>query len=213
MASIASTICFSGILPFLSNSIKSSWVKSFCRKYTYTTLIIVCLIIIADIFLYRYWGFRIDDTPLFYLKSPKEAFASGSLFEYFIAIGLFAILIGCALKAYTYIDKKIAVFTGLSWGDAIPILLLIGGLFVGIRGGIGVSTMNTGFVYFSDKTFLNHAAINPAWNFFQSLIKSSDFEARYHYMSKNEAEMLIENFEDKKEHESICIIKNKRQYA
>lgn len=188
----------------------TSWVKSFCRKYTYATLIIVCLIIIADLFLYRYWGFRIDDTPLFYLKSPKEAFASGSLFEYFIAIVLFALLIGCTLKIYTHIDKKIAVFTGLSWGEAIPLLLLIGFLFVGIRGGIGVSTMNTGFVYFSDKTFLNHAAINPAWNFFQSLIKSSDFKARYHYMSKHEAELLIKKFENKKDHESICIIKNKR---
>ena len=188
----------------------TSWVQSFCRKYTYATLIIVCLIIIADLFLYRYWGFRIDDTPLFYLKSPKEAFASGSLFEYFIAIVLFALLIGCTLKIYTHIDKKIAVFTGLSWGEAIPLLLLIGFLFVGIRGGIGVSTMNTGFVYFSDKTFLNHAAINPAWNFFQSLIKSSDFKARYHYMSKHEAELLIKKFENKKDHESICIIKNKR---
>lgn len=189
----------------------SSWAKSFCRKYTYIIICFICLIVIADLFLYRYWGFRIDDTPLFYLKSPKEALASGTYVEYCIAITLYALYLYCAIKIYIWLDKRVANYSGYSWASVLPILLSIGLLFLGIRGGVGVSTMNTGFVYFSDKTFLNHAAINPAWNFIQSLIKSSDFESRYHFMNKEEARKLIAQIENEKDYNSsINILRETR---
>ncbi|MEI3340818.1 MAG: hypothetical protein V8R52_00260 [Coprobacter fastidiosus] len=37
---------------------------------------VLSLIFISDIELYTYWGFRMDATPLFYLKSPADAMAS-----------------------------------------------------------------------------------------------------------------------------------------
>ena len=49
------------------------------------------------------------------------------------------------------------------------LLLLTGLLFIPIRGGFTVSTMNTGKVYFSTNQRLNHAAINPAFSLMESL--------------------------------------------
>ena len=50
-------------------------------------------------------------------------------------------------------------------------LLLLGLLFIPIRGGISVSTINVGRVYYSDNMLFNHAAINPAFSLLASLSK------------------------------------------
>jgi len=67
----------------------------------------------------------------------------------------------------------------------------MGILFVFIRGGIGISTMNAGRVYFSKDAFLNHAAINPVWNFMYSFGKEQDFDKQYRFMKAEEAAKLF----------------------
>lgn len=54
-------------------------------------------------------------------------------------------------------------------GMSFLLLLLTGLLFIPIRGGFTVSTMNTGKVYFSTNILLNHAATNPAFSLMESL--------------------------------------------
>lgn len=189
----------------------SSWAKKSCLYYTYVITAIVCLIIVADLFLYRYWGFRIDNTPLFYLKTPKEAFASGTVPEYILSIIIYLIFVAYTLKVFLNFNKKYATYSGISMVGIIPLIISLGLLFLGIRGGVGVSTMNSGFVYFSEKTYLNHAAINPVWNFIQSLIKSSDYESRYHYMDNDEAQGLINQIYSKDStNTTLNILKEKR---
>jgi phosphoglycerol transferase MdoB-like AlkP superfamily enzyme len=43
-------------------------------------------------------------------------------------------------------------------------MVLMGALIIPIRGGFGVAPINAGSVYFSEKMFLNHTAINAVWN-------------------------------------------------
>lgn len=61
------------------------------------------------------------------------------------------------------------------------LLLLAASLFIPIRGGFTVSTMNVGKVYFSDRMALNHAAINPVFSLMSSLSKSEDFSSQYRF--------------------------------
>jgi len=63
-------ICFTG-----------NWYRVFLKWYSYILIIFSSLIIVSDANLYSYWGFRMDFTPLLYLKTPKEAFASVSAFK------------------------------------------------------------------------------------------------------------------------------------
>ena len=51
------------------------------KGYSYLLLFFVLLITIADLEVYKSWGFRLDATPLRYLQSPKEAWASISHLE------------------------------------------------------------------------------------------------------------------------------------
>ena len=64
--------------------------------------------------------------------------------------------------------------------------VLLGGLiFLAIRGGVGRSTMNIGNAYFSENTYMNHAAVNPAFSLMYSWNKSENFAGKYNYLDEH----------------------------
>ncbi|MCQ2200312.1 MAG: sulfatase-like hydrolase/transferase [Paludibacteraceae bacterium] len=166
------------------------------------------VIVFGDLFLYPYWGFRIDDTPLFYLRTPKDAAASASMFEmaaFVVLVILFsALLIWCLLKLH----KRFFVKCSRGWSNLLLVLVLP--VFVVLaRGGVNVSTMNVGKVYFSDKQFLNHAAINANWNFIYSLEKTADYSS-YYLLADGEAQSIFDTLSVGKDSEPDTFIFNGR---
>lgn len=63
-----------------------------------------------------------------------------------------------------------------------------------IRGGWQQIPVNQSDVYFSEKLFANHAAVNVPWNVIYSLSKA-DFKEQnpYQYLPKNEAQTLVDS--------------------
>ena len=115
----------------------------------------ISIIFVADIGLYEYWGFRLDSTPLFYfLTSPSDALASVTIWT--AILGIFAILVYAAIIYSLLYRPTVAFINGFKIpfhriNQSLILLLLTGLLFIPIRGGFTVSTMNIGKVYFSDK--------------------------------------------------------------
>lgn len=163
---------------------------------------LISLIFVVDLGLYSFWGFRLDATPLFYfLSSPKDAFASVSIG--FVLSGILAFVLMAALLYWLF--QKILFSTGESSQLKLPyhslsvsgaLLLLTGVLFIPIRGGFTVSTMNTGKVYYSTNVLLNHAATNPAFNLMESFSKQKDFASQYRFMEPAEADKLMTSLID-----------------
>lgn len=163
---------------------------------------LISLIFVVDLGLYSFWGFRLDATPLFYfLSSPKDAFASVSIG--FVLSGILAFVLMAALLYWLF--QKILFSIGESSQFKLPyhslsvsgaLLLLTGVLFIPIRGGFTVSTMNTGKVYYSTNVLLNHAATNPAFNLMESLSKQKDFASQYRFMEPAEADKLMTSLID-----------------
>ncbi|KAA6313716.1 hypothetical protein EZS27_035553, partial [termite gut metagenome] len=85
----------------------------------------------------------------------------------------------------------------------IVLLFAIGLLFIPIRGGFSVSTMNIGKVYYSDNIKLNHAAINPCFSLMESSFRSSNFEKQYRFMDSQKADELFDLLTDKPVTDSI----------
>lgn len=85
-------------------------------------------------------------------------------------------------------------------------LLLTGLLFIPIRGGFTVSTMNTGKVYFSSNQRMNHAAINPAFSLMESLSKQKDFGSQYRFMEAAQADELMKTLVDPMVLDSTAVI-------
>jgi phosphoglycerol transferase MdoB-like AlkP superfamily enzyme len=206
----ASMAGYLAVLPGLFLVI-SLWVKPRIMKpivgfYYILISLLISIDFVVDLVLYRYWGFRLDSTPLFYLKSPKDALASanwttnilGFLFILLIARLLFYIFNRfLANKNVSPIQPKQKKYIGLALFFCTALL------FLPIRGGVGVSTMNVGKVYFSDRKELNHAAINPLFSFFEALSFESGFDKQYRFMKADEAKSVFATMVDQPASDSI----------
>jgi phosphoglycerol transferase MdoB-like AlkP superfamily enzyme len=195
-----STIGYYLIVPVLvtipSLYFNRDWYRSFLRWYTYFLLVFSTVIIVADANLYSYWGFRMDYTPMLYLKTPAEAMASVSTMK----IILFLATIVLIASFFIYLYKKLIdrIFTGLirmrNWlPGMIFFLILAGALIIPIRGGFGVAPINSGTVYFSKKMFLNHAAINAVWNVGTSAFTQKPVKNPYEFGDLKEAAAMIDS--------------------
>lgn len=174
--------------------------------FTITSILLSC-IFISDLGLYGYWGFRLDTTPLFYFfSSPKDALASVSLWV--VAGGILAMAVYAALLYFVFswilVNEKRPLKIPYRRLSVSGVLLLATGLlFIPIRGGFSVSTMNLGRVFFSADQRLNHAAINPAFSLLDSFSRQADFDKQYRFMPAEEADILFSELTDKPVTDSI----------
>lgn len=158
--------------------------------------VILAVITVLDLTLYGYWGFRLDMTPFFYFStSPSAALASAEWWQLPVgAIGIAALAFGL-YKALTYVDARIRPDRVKRGGTTAVMALLTALLFIPIRGGVTVSTMNLSRAYFSPDQRLNHAAVNPVFSLLYSATHQHDFGSRYRFMPDDEAEELVTSLE------------------
>src|SRR5436190_3580187 len=155
------------------------------RIYTFIVLLVVGLISFFDLEIYNAWGFRIDATPLKFLSTPREAFASISHLPLLFLTIIFVVCYGLFYFCFKYILKWI--FFQQQNKDRISTALLLlffmGCLIIPIRGGFQLAPLNQSSVYFSTDNYANHAAINASWNFLHSLFSKGALEKNpYQYL-------------------------------
>lgn len=181
-------------------------VPFFCRPilykvYTYILLFVCLLIIVADLEVYEAWGSRLDATPLKYLSSPREVWASISHLPVFFILFLFIVIyIGLCLIFGRVIER----ISGLLYREerrvvpllvsACIVLLFSSLLIIPMRGGLQLAPINQSSVYFSTNNFANLAAINAPWNFVHGLSnRTSDTQNPYNYLAPAEAKRLVDS--------------------
>jgi phosphoglycerol transferase MdoB-like AlkP superfamily enzyme len=204
------------LLILVSIFMKGAVFSKILNVYFFIISLFTALIFIPDLELYTHWGFRIDATVFNYLNQPSEAVASLPLWQ-IIIMSLFILLwfvfqylilkkiISDKIRKLQCSQSKIIETGGFVFFMAI--------LFVVIRGGLSASTMNVGKVYFSDRMYLNHAAINPVFNMLYSTAHSGeDFSKKYRYMPPEKAENIVENLHFRKsDNDSLStVLKNPR---
>ncbi len=165
-------------------------------SYSILCALVLSIIAVLDAAIYPIWGFKLDINPLFYFyTSPKTVMdsISGSQLTWgIVTIAAVAIVWSISylvswnivfFKAIKTLKARIITFAGL--------ILMGGALFVVIRGGVTVSTMNLSRAYFSTDQNMNHAAINPAFSLFSSSIRRIDEAEKYSvYPSDHLAELI-----------------------
>ena len=81
-----------GLLLIISIWTRRRWVRRTAKIYFLIVSFLMAMVFVIDLVLYKYWGFRLDATPLFYFfSSPKDAFASVSVWT--VLGGLLLILL------------------------------------------------------------------------------------------------------------------------
>ncbi|GAB6395346.1 MAG: LTA synthase family protein/sulfatase/alkaline phosphatase family protein [Bacteroidales bacterium] len=186
------------VIPFLC-TLLSVWTpakidfRKLLRYYFAAAAFLVAAAFAADLAIYAFWGFRLDATVLFYIQFPSEAMSSisfrlfvlQSLVFLFYSAGIFFWFNRFVVPLFPNKPVKRRLM-------ATVVFLLLGGiLFIPVRGGITTSTANVGMVYFSDRQFLNHAAINPAFSLFASLFKQQDFASQFDFFPEEERDTIF----------------------
>lgn len=172
------------------------------RFYTAAVGILFLATLIVDTILYEKWGFKLDAVCLSYLDNPSGITDSLGWGYFLLAVAGFLLLV-CG---YVWLLWRIgphapsknartvarpAVPLGAKALRTVGMLALGALLFLAIRGGVGRSTANVGMVYHSTVQYNNHAAVNPVFSFFYSLLKERDFSKQARYYSPEEADRIF----------------------
>lgn len=183
-------------VPFLLLAF-GGWIPQGIRRiaaplYYGLTSAAVALSFVANLGLYSYWRFPLDATPLFYfLSSPLDAVASVSWWVVAGSLLLVAVVMAVISVAFHLLYHALPERPNRKRGNVMALLLLTAALFLPIRGGVTVSSTNTGKAYFSADQLLNHAAVNPLFSFFESVTHQQDFASQYRFMDEGQAKALI----------------------
>lgn len=167
--------------------------QSVIRWWIAIAAVVVALAFVANCALYGYWRFPLDATPVFFItSSPKDAMASVEWWQGvagLLGTGLVAAVIYGLFALLFRRSRGMAYMSMQPWGGLV-MLPVVASLFLPIRGGVTVATMNTGKAYFSDTQVLNHAAVNPLFSFMESMSSQTDFASQYRFMDDGTARRL-----------------------
>ncbi len=155
---------------------------------------LVALTAAANIGLYSHWGFPLDTTPLFYLTtSPGAAAASATPLEIAAGIGGTIILgVGLFLLLWQGVMRIPDVAPRRRRPAVTAVLaVLTAALFIPIRGGFTVSTMNISRSYYTNNNFLNHAAVNPTFSLLYSATHRADYAERFRFTDEDTAAATV----------------------
>lgn len=193
--------------------LKRELVKPIMNIYFIIASLFITCSFLLNASLYPYWKYPLDSTPLFYFfTSPADAIASVSIWQVILSIVILIVLtIGVWFTLRMRGEKRQQYsrygygYEGLGRGKrnrfddfdrhrgrtSLVLLLLTGLLFLPIRGGITVSTMNTGQAYYSQNAYLNHSAVNPLFSLLESITHQEDFASLYRFMKDKEADKIF----------------------
>ncbi|WP_084539002.1 LTA synthase family protein [Hymenobacter daecheongensis] len=194
----ASATAYLSIIPFFLLTAGSLLPARFpldrlLRFYTAVAGIVAAFFTVADLELYRAWGFRLDSTPLQYLDSPAEMAASAGSAP---LLPLAAVLLGLLAAGWALYSKVCGRLPALPPGfgrgrAALAGLLYLALLAVPLRGGVQQIPVNQSDVYFSARPFANHAAVNVPWNIVNSLFLQSGGPNQYQTMPDSVAARTV----------------------
>ena len=193
--------------------LKRDLVKPIMNIYFIIASLFITCSFLLNASLYPYWKYPLDSTPLFYFfTSPADAIASVSIWQEILSIVILIVLTVGVWFTLRMRGEKRQQYSRYSYGyggfesgkrnrfddfdrhrgrTSIILLLLTGLLFLPIRGGITVSTMNTGQAYFSQNAYLNHSAVNPLFSLLESITHQEDFASQYRFMKDKEADKIF----------------------
>lgn len=185
------------LLTILSVWFAGRWVDVVANVWFVITAFVSGLIFSLDMGLYGVWGFRMDMTPVFYFTSSPEAAMAGMTLWQWIG-GAFGLLLfggGIWWWMYRVIWRRLRPDRTRRVLSTVGGILACGVLVIPIRGGVTVSTMNPGYVYFSPDQNFNQAALNPAFNLLYSATHQGNFDRQFRFMDEAEAERILRGYE------------------
>jgi phosphoglycerol transferase MdoB-like AlkP superfamily enzyme len=212
-----STACYLMAIPFLLIFIQSIFPsKGFdyvFKGYTFTFILIFCLITTAEIAVFPEWQTKLHYKALLYLLHPDEIFRTAKTWQLIVMSMLIIIQVTAAFWVYNrFFFKKFKredrrIFVSICFFVFMP-----GFLFLGMRGGAQQIPINQSRSYFSKHNILNLASVNSGWNLLHSVEQNLNLitENPFKYYDQTEALKTIKNLYSVKKDSTVKILKTDR---
>lgn len=166
------------------------------RGYLWLPATILSAVWVIDAVLFPFWHFRLDYTPLFYFTtSPKAALASAPWWQEMLGVLIMVALAWLIYRLLRFVvdfyriwdapARKHRVWSTVAW------VAVCAAMIIPIRGGVTVSTMSPGRVFFSNDMRLNQAALNPVFNFMHSLAHQDNLGSEMCFFDDKEADSIV----------------------
>lgn len=181
------------VLTLFGSIFPGRWFWITMTAYLGAASVALGLLTTADTNLYRFWGFKIDNSVLHYLRSLKGATASVSKAYILGWLVFWAVLSVVAFLFTAGITVPLIMLVGRGVTHTGNTLCIIGcpvmaAVLVLIIRGLKPLPNNPSIVYFSTKPFLNHAALNPGYSIIYSLQTRDVYKKGFDFMPSEESE-------------------------
>lgn len=158
----------------------------------------------ATIIMYENWKFLLDASIFSYMSSPGNATASASVYYIVTRIGLILLssillsFLSVAITPKSIVPRKSRYGGGGRRQQHAPqrhtVYLLTGLLLFFMLWGVNGRRADERSAFHSEKTLLNHAAINPVGHMVRSLwTYSKDFNEQFRLMPEEECDSIFTN--------------------
>ena len=154
--------------------------KKWLTPYYIVVALIISVLFISDAVAYNFLGVKVDALELMYLSNPADMLASLTPIQALLGIAAVTLFTSCYTSSLRC-TTPVSLATHRRWLQAILALPLMGLLFLAVRGGLGKSTANISYAYYSPVQFFNHSAVNPVFNMFHSLGKYEDIAHQFRF--------------------------------
>ncbi len=145
----------------------------------------------ANVFLYAEWHTPLNNRALEYFRTPTAMLDSMSLPFKIGSVTIYIFFAWVWWRLYRWVVGTTVFPDRLSNWNLAWLPVLLGLLFLAIRGGLGVIPVNESAVYYSPQLFNNHAATNAAWHVIHSLIETRSTENHYRFMDDGSARQRV----------------------
>jgi len=177
---------------------KSGFLKKILSVYTILILISLIMVYSTNLVIYGFWNTPLSRSIFDYISTPGEMMASLPTWQLILIFGMIIIVI-YALHQQVYkrwISGVLVIPAKRDWVTAAIFCLLLPALILPIRGGLATSPIQTGSVYFHQNAYINHSAVNPAWNLLYTLVESKKLTMSLDFYPDQEVQAVMDELYD-----------------
>ncbi|MEI6576664.1 MAG: LTA synthase family protein [Bacteroidota bacterium] len=193
--------------------IKKPWFDWVIFGFNTLMIVVYSMIVIGETSVYGEWKNKLDYKALYYLNHPTEIAHSAQTWN--LVLLLLILLTMIAIGTWSYLKffhqrqkpiKRRWLVAGSYFVLLPPFILL------GIRGGLQAIPVNQAESYFSEHPIVNHVAVNPGFNLYESYLQSLSYQSEnpfgFYPLVQAKATMLALHQVEKDT--TVSILKNTR---
>ena len=208
IATASFMLALPAIYMFVSYAVDKETLFAPLRWYFYLMVAVYNLAAFGDIGIYGEWRTKLSYRALLYLQNPSEVINTAETEHTLLLIVLWSVFTVFFCWLYTKLVEP--DFTELEEKEDYKpnvyvlsgsFVLVLGMLFLGMRGGLNEIPITSSKVYYSSHKFANEMCVNPAYYLVENILNSKKVETRAHfnYMDMESAKRRTEGL-----HEFAC---------